>query len=719
MKEDNYINILDAIETLSSIADYDITSDELDLYDEHSMNLEASNIRYRAIHWMREKNPDKTIATIRDLFRSILHYLEELYLEKGEVQGGEVYEEGIKNIMTLVGEATHKLDNKCSHLFKGISAVNIRQLKEYSQLRDFYLSKIASGGQEVVATYHTWEKKYEASISTEEKERVIIEDLEAVKRDLEYELFYLKKENGEPFYTKDLVRNIKLACDFNVGVFHGDDPLLQVKSWQDKSLQISAKQIIASVKHVTAAFYRDAMKHKEREVVSLLNKTMLALMLSANPRNLLRNFSAKSCYQYFLDFQCFLRETVSSREYQTLLAFPPTTPDRFSYCIIHLIHSLCRALYTHNHDKVEMMSVIEDLIAKGNELAEKKQQAFFPLWKRLSRDYDAIAEVLQHHPSGPLFKAMDLLNPREGKLFFDPTIQENTPHFLYALSYGQKSVSCLHIPSPTVQSIINKAEIIGEFKGFLRGYIQESFDKRHLFFNLQDRTSLREHARVQEIEELQTQAEFSSCLTVVTLAKNSDFYYQTSHFLSLDNFVTFKEQLIENLSSKECGFYYPKAVYDVLFPRFIEQIIDAVHALFFQKKKDLSRRERLDFIEIIYTLMQLKVMDFLSPESISFSCKDSIDVGGTASLQLYFFLHLINGRKIGKESLEKGYEMFYGKALIIRERSIIPEHFQRFVNYIKTIETAIRSHGKEDFSSLVYKELAPLFDNDVLSAVTG
>ena len=60
------------------------------------------------------------------------------------------------------------------------------------------------------------------------------------------------------------------------------------------------------------------MAGRGREIVKNINKAVMALMLAANTRHLLRSFSGKSCYQYFSDFLFYLRETLSCPDYIAL-----------------------------------------------------------------------------------------------------------------------------------------------------------------------------------------------------------------------------------------------------------------------------------------------------------------------------------------------------------------------------------------------------------------
>ena len=67
-----------------------------------------------------------------------------------------------------------------------------------------------------------------------------------------------------------------------------------------------------------------------------------------------------------------------------------------------------------------------------------------------------------------------------------------------------------------------------------------------------------------------------------------------------------------------------------------------IHTLFFGGKKMLTHRNRLDFIEIFYILLTLKLIEESSPDSMSFTCKDALDTGIVHSAELFAFLRLLN-----------------------------------------------------------------------------
>ncbi len=65
-----------------------------------------------------------------------------------------------------------------------------------------------------------------------------------------------------------------------------------------------------------------------------------------------------------------------------------------------------------------------------------------------------------------MFKDLDVIIEKAS--VFDPILQGNSPHVLFKLNAGKKKMDVLHMPCPTQQIIINKANVIPEFIGFLK-----------------------------------------------------------------------------------------------------------------------------------------------------------------------------------------------------------------------------------------------------------
>lgn len=724
------ISIVEAVEALSSIADLEFDRD-IGIAQKHELFLQNEKIDYKTVHWLHEAGAQPTVHLVREIFRVILHYLRQFYKKEYGYLTDQKTIEGIKTIMVLVGEAAKKLD-KYTDLFHETKAKSVMQFKEYKQLQDFYLTKIDRKIDEGVLS--KWilglslGKHKESNITLQgatnapeslvETNHVFV-DLETVKKDTEYELFFIRKEDGSRFFSPRLLRNIKLVCDF--GSYFGNrpniDPLESIKLWHDRILHACARNMIKSLGDQMQRFYHDMRKHKNQELVILLNKALMALLLSSHAQNLLRHNPTKSCGEYFEDFQNFLRQVLHHKEYQKWLAYPPNDHHQLAHDVMNMIHLLNRGVYVSLQGMQEMIPVINGLVKQATQIQSKEHLeeaiASKAIWNRMSSEYAAMTKLLKHHPNGPLMKVLDILE-EDAYHVYDPLMQHNIPNQLYDLHYNEQRINHIRMSAPIYQEAIGKAIIDEEFKGFLRLNNQKGF--KHLLFNLQDRSSWREHARCAAIEELQNQAEFNSSLAVVTLATDTDFYHQLAPYHQDNHADIFMAQFKEHILGENTGFYFPASIMRDELSTFVDCAFEAIHRIFFSSKNVLVRESRMDFIEIFYLFLQLKVIDWLKPDSFSFSCKDAIDVGESYSAELYAFMKMVNNIAWNENDWEYFNFILYGPALMIRERIMLPDKFNRMVSAIRTIENARAEFGPNGFSQIVMKTFRNAYKLPILSS---
>jgi len=294
--------------------------------------------------------------------------------------------------------------------------------------------------------------------------------------------------------------------------------------------------------------------------------------------------------------------------------------------------------------------------------------------------------------------------------------QFNIPNQFYSIYSQETKITNTRIPCPIYQESITRGQILEEFKGFLRGYGKGQFHNKHLLINFQDRTSWREHSRCIALEQLQDLEEFAQRLTVVTLAKDTEFYYQYSPYDGDNHAESFIKHFKENLKDENCGFYFPETLKSQLFPKFVDEVLHTIHRAFFSRKNVLTKENRLDFIEIFYLLLQLKLIELVHPESFSLVCKDGLDVGGTGSAQLYAFLKLIRADPLLDSETERVNLILYTAPMLVRERIIIPERFNRMLNALKKIEATRLELGAAAFAKLMHQAFGKFFKTPILQA---
>ncbi|WP_068467936.1 hypothetical protein [Candidatus Protochlamydia phocaeensis] len=726
------LSIIEAVETLSSIADLDFDR-EIGIAQQHEFVLQDEKIDYKTVHWLHQADASSTVHLVREIFRVILHYLRQFYRKEYGYVTDQKTIEGIKTIMVLVGEAAKKLD-KYTHLFHQAHKKSVTEFKEYKQLQEFYLSKIARKIDEGVLgkwilglSLGKWKKQKSIEAATSRAKTLaetkhVFVDLETVKKDTEYELFFIRKEDGSRFFSPRLLRNIKLVCDFGdyFGEKKGIDPLEGIAHWHDRILHNCARQLVKALGSRFQHFFHDIRKIKNQELVVILNKALMALLLSSHAQNLLRHNPTKSCSEYFEDFQTFLREALHNRTYQKWLVYPPKEHNHIAHDLLDFIHTICRHLYANLQGLEEMVPIIHKLVHESHQMVSREHVEAAKESKlissRLGGDYTAMMKLMKRHPNGPLLKVLAILEENAFHVF-DPLLQHNIPNQLFDLYMQDRRISHLRLAAPIYQEFINKAIVDEEFKGFLRGYSQPGLERKHLLINLQDRTSWREHARCAALEDLQHRPGMANALCVVTLATDTDFYHQLTPYHQVNHVHTFMEQFKEHLQSEYSGFYFPSSIPRQELLQFIDKAFEVIHRVFFSNKNVLLREHRLDFIEIFYLFLQLKVIDWVSPDSFSLTCKDGIDIGEAYSIELFTFLKLMSGQEWTEADWDHLNFMLYAPALLIRERVMLPERFNRMLSALRTIENAQAEFGLDHFKAIVQEGFFGVFKTSLLESI--
>ncbi len=734
----HHLSIVEAIETLSNIADLEFDR-EIGIVQKHDLVIHRERIAYKTVYWLHQRDAPSTITLVREIFRIILHYLQEFYKgEYGSITDQKAVE-GIKAIMILVAEAAKKLDNygDLFHPHKE-SKSSVTEFKEYKQLQEFYLSKIArkkdEGGLSKWILSLSLNKGKNAKdipfnffanerlpANLKDSKRTFV-DLETVKKDTEYELFFIRKQDGSRFFSPRLLRNIKIVCDFEsyFGSHRRIDPLEHLSIWYDRIIHSCARQIMKGLGSQLDLFLKELRKIKNNELIDSLNKTVMALMFSAQGRNLAHHQPIKNCTEYFEDFLLFLREAMDTKTYQRWIFHPPSDQNHTALDLLELVHMICRQIYNNLLGWDEMQPIFEGLIKEGRQIISKEHVQHYEntngVWNRLANDYLALTRLLKLHPNGPLMKVIKTLESGSMNAF-DPLQQHNIPQQLFDLYLDEQRITLIRMPVPVNQRVIQKALPINEFKGFIRSYRSFNPTKKHLIINLQNRTSWLEYARCVALEELQFQSDLMDGLCVVTCAIDTDFYSQLAPYHQINHANTFMEQFEEHLRGEHSGFYFPPTIDRTKLEVFISESFKAIHKVFFDSKVDVNREQRLNFIEIFYLFLTLKLIEWTNPHSFSLMCKDGIDGGAAKATALFAFLKLINNSEWSDKDWEFVDLMLHVPALVLRERVVLTESFHRMINALRQVETIRNKLGPENFVKSIRSEFGSLFKTPVLESM--
>ncbi len=495
----------------------------------------------------------------------------------------------------------------------------------------------------------------------------------------------------------------------------GEDPFLRIRQIEDRCLHETAREILEGIHPVFDPFVKDAVQAKDSPLILSVTKAVMALMLAVNPRNLMQNTMGKSSISYFRDFQLYLREAAEGEDYARAMEKPADQLSSATRQALQLVHQLAFCLFTRHAHAGEIGVFIQSLFSSACHKYPLTSSGKNPLWiwNALIDEDEHLRQFLKKYPNGPLLKTLDVMRDSEDHSGFDPLNQENMPHRLFSFAGDGIDCSCLRIPSPTIQMHIHQAKVAPEFQAFLR-YL--AANKRKLFMvNLQDRTSWHEHARCLALDELQKEAEFAEAFFVVNLPKDTEFYLQSGIYETLDDASVFQGQLLEQVESGEaCGFSFPPSLKLADLLSFAKKAIGVIHETIFGGKAHLTRKNRLDFIELFYHFLVLKIAEMIAPDYLSFTCKDAIDTGAAMAAGFYSFLKTLGDqpewRQQDKEFL---YRLLYQSSLLLRERPIDDTRLHRMIGAFAALQAEL-----EDKKAKLQEKCTGLFKSGVFKDLT-
>ncbi len=669
------ISVEDAIHELTMLAHIDLQETEQTLAEEGRF---VTKLAYDRRHLLQ-------------IFRVVLQEMKQLYRK---AQNQPKHLEKIGSLMELVGEAAEKFDI-CFARLHPKKANSIVNTAEYRHLQEFYANKIVRPIEEhkidqwmVALALSRLTTPVTQAPSLKETKHIFM-DLDAVKRDNEYELFLIRRPDGSRFFSPKLLKNLELVCKLEN--YFGDtsekmDLFSSVPEERDHLFASSAKKIRQVLGPDVADFYSRLRKCQPHELSPMIHKTLMALMLAGYEENLLVTGKEKCCTDYFADFQRFLDVALHHNSYQSWLAYPPKEPQSFAAGILHLLQSMCAALYTNGGDAEKVVPFLQKLTqqALGLISQEHTQSALDSRqdWSFLARDAKALTKAFQTHAHGPLKKILHLL--KEGNFpAFHPFLQGFLPYHLFQLHRQESVIPVFTAPCPTIQECIHECRIDSVFRGFLDHYA--SLGKVHLFLNFQDRTSWKEHARCQEMEQLQFQGELSSLVTV-TFATDTDFYHQSGVFAKEDRSSFFLSHFLTQLFSDEGGFFFPPSIPKERLTDFLQACFLSTHEKLFEGKPLLPQEQRLQFIDYVYCSLMVKLVEWVHPSSVGLYCKDGVDTSPAYGCSWAVFLHKLHEPDLPL-NLDLLNAILHGPALLGRERPMLAERLDRCLHVLRLLET--------------------------------
>ena len=512
--------LLDAVDILADVADIDLSSDE---------SVAKGGAQAKAL---REK-----FTVIHDYLKDVNRTASVDYRVA----------KGVQSIIQLASEAADKLDRVLQQ--QGIKGERFSTSKEFTDLIGYYKDTLKKRFESALEQEESWHKEWvEEDFDPVDIQRKGLRDLEIVTKDKHYEMFFLTKEDGTRFYNKSLLRHLRLVADFEALLLdqNEEDPIVKMERIKDRLTLKMARTIKGSTRSLFQKWLKLAGKRDHERVVKLFYQAYVALTFASEPIHLIDQGAKKSCLSYFSDFQFYLRELLFDIGYEKLIDTPPDPNDRFSSYFLELVHTFCFAIFSQKIGYEEALSYIYHLIGKELKTQNKKgmDPSHLATYHEILDIHEHLGKELNKHPSGPLFKVIEIFQQLEEHTVFDPYMMRNLGSRFYELKMGKKKTAVYLLPCPTMQSRIDEVKPIPEYEGFLR-LVANKGEEKILWINLQDRTTLEEFARCRELERISLNAEFQSILSLITLPVSTSFYLQSEDYLKLNDKKQFKKVFLD------------------------------------------------------------------------------------------------------------------------------------------------------------------------------
>lgn len=254
--------------------------------------------------------------------------------------------------------------------------------------------------------------------------------------------------------------------------------------------------------------------------------------------------------------------------------------------------------------------------------------------------------------------------------------------FLSSFLFDAKGVSYLHLTLPLiVNKELNSETVDPIFLGYLRHLKQTG--QRHLFVNLRSRLDI--------LEALANSDEFNEVLSVITLDKNSDFYWQENGFEELSDAGEFKKQYaLQILDKNNDVFYFPESWFDEGWALTVQDIIDGVHEDYFESKLILDIQERQAFMELTLTKLIEAAKEMVNPNFVNLTCRFTNDRGPSQYTLDYVYTILKTKGNLTVEEKRNFLAYFYISPIVAHNRA---PHDYRMNRLAKAIEILSEKHA--------------------------
>jgi hypothetical protein len=257
---------------------------------------------------------------------------------------------------------------------------------------------------------------------------------------------------------------------------------------------------------------------------------------------------------------------------------------------------------------------------------------------------------------------------------YDLHLNGNHPFQTFELEIAGKKIQGIRFPISTYK-VKDQVEVIPEFKAFMEQYKEEG--KTHLYINYVHRFDRSQNYReydpkVIALEHFDRASDRE--LYLISLDKNSLFFYQIEEHALDCSAENFMRQFKALLFSERSPFYFSEKIYKLVdkesFQENLKGLIDLVHKMYFYKKPKLLLEERRAFIELAYNHFTEYFLGLVKPDSFNLNCKNTIDRGPGGISSFYIYALLRSGKKINDDEINKIKFLTYLPAILVHNRTL-------------------------------------------------
>ncbi|MCB1213117.1 MAG: hypothetical protein KDK40_02355, partial [Chlamydiia bacterium] len=344
--------------------------------------------------------------------------------------------EGMKSIMALVSDSVELFD----HILYKDQKRSITQWKEFKNLRKIYKERFSYGKELPYSKYlleltqQIFQKdlsKHTSPIPEESIKHVAI-NMENIQKDYEYELLYMRKDNGTKFYDSTLVKNMRLIYGFQDYFYENSSESAshRVLEYRDTHYQLYAHELLSNIQPELAKYMRTGMKNSHSHLVKVLNCALFALHLAGNKYNTLVFQPIKHATKYFEEFLYYFRDALTSEEYRKIQTYSDTSRNKTYSACDRLIRTILSHLFDSQshlacfHGLLDMLYQSEADSEESIKLTKNASQ--YTLWEGLSAKLKILKSAFKSSSPYTIHQFLASLN-EEKALAFDPWLQGNLP----------------------------------------------------------------------------------------------------------------------------------------------------------------------------------------------------------------------------------------------------------------------------------------------------